>query len=89
MAIRARMSDEDLHYYTVKAQELFGARASKAFQLGTQAAITIDGLTLVHDDDSDAFYLVRRYLLIGGTREADLDIDTTPIYSIGDFEDCA
>ena len=83
------MTKDDLQCYTQKAHELFGDRTSKAFQLGTQAAITIDGLTLVHDDDSDAFYLVRRYLLIGGTREADLDIDTTPIYSIGDFEDCA
>ncbi len=83
-----RVSQDDLRATTEKAASLFGERASQAFQLCSQTAITVDGILLVHDDDSDEFYLVGAYSGLG-FREASLTTDATPIRSLADFEEWA
>ncbi len=80
-----RVSQVELRATTQKASRMFEGRASKAFQLGSQTAVTVNGILLIHDDDSDCFYLVGRY---APTRDgfADVAAGVVPINSLGVFE---
>ena len=79
------VSQAELQATTQKASQMFEGRASKAFQLGSQTAVTIRGILLIHDDDSDCFFLVGRYI---PTRDGLVNIVTgvVPINSLGVFE---
>jgi hypothetical protein len=82
------LSEEELRATTEQAAETFGDEASSAFQLCSTTAVTVRGIILVHDADSDEFYLLGEYKGIG-FGEASVKVDATPIRCIGDFEDCA
>lgn len=84
MAYRHRYSEGDLALISQKATELFGPEVSQAFQLGTQAAVTVNGLILVHNDDFDAFFVLRSYKLIAGCHVATMDASGMSVHSIGD-----
>lgn len=83
-----KISADDLRETTMKADRLFGDQASRAFQLCAATAVTVRGIILVHDDDTDEFYLLGEYKGIG-FGEAHVKMDATPISSISDFEDWA
>lgn len=88
MKYRKEVSAEDLRATTEQAAEIFNGEASSAFQLSRTTAVTFRGIILVHNADSNEFYLLLEYMGYGDGHIG-VKLDTKPIRSITDFENRA